>query len=101
MKKLALLFIAVLALQTAGAQEVTFSVSSGVSDPGFQRKIESAVSALLTEFGRAFDAKDTPDFSGIPITDGAAASARMLLTWAQLARDSPSHTAAVWRIKAR
>ena len=85
MKKLALLFVAVLALQTAGAQEVTFSVSSGVSDPGFQRKIESAVSALLTEFGRAFDAKGTPDFSGIPITDGAAASARML--W----RNSPFH----------
>ena len=85
MKKLALLFVAVLALQTAGAQEVTFSVSSGVSDPGFQRKIESAVSALLTEFGRAYDAKDTPDFSRIPITDGAAASVRML--W----RNSPFH----------
>lgn len=85
MKKHALLLIALFAWLAVDAQEVTFSVSSGVNDSAFRRKVESTVSALLTEFNRAFDAKADPSFSGIPIADGAAASVRML--W----RNSPFH----------
>lgn len=67
-----------LSLQPVFAQEVTFSVNSGVNDPALQAAIEHTVTGFLNAINRAYDKKGTPDISQVPITEGAAMGFRML-----------------------
>ena len=78
MKRLSLFLTVLFSLQSLFAQEVTFSVNSGVNDAALQSAIESTVSGFLTALNQAYEAKGTPDISRIPMTEGAAASVRML-----------------------
>jgi hypothetical protein len=67
-----------LSLQPVFAQEVTFSVNSGVNDPALQAAIEHTVTGFLNAINRAYDKKGTPDISQVPITEGATMGFRML-----------------------
>ena len=78
MKRIILSFVLIFSLQSVLAQEVTFSVNSGLSDPVLQAAIERSVSGFLTALNRAYDQKGTPDIAQIPMTEGAAAAVRML-----------------------
>ena len=78
MKRIVLFLLWVFSLQSVFAQEVTFTVNSGLNDPVLQTSIESTVSGLLTALNRAYGQKATPDIAQIPMTDGARASVRML-----------------------
>ncbi|MCR5709162.1 MAG: hypothetical protein K6G79_01635 [Bacteroidales bacterium] len=78
MKRIILPFVLIFALQPVYAQEVTFSVNSGVNDPVLQAAIERSVSGLLNAVNRAFDQKGTPDLTGVSISEGAAMGFRML-----------------------
>ena len=78
MKRIILPLVLLLSLQSVFAQEVTFSVNSGVNDPVLQAAIERSVSGFLTALNAAYDIKGTPDLAQVPITEGAAAGFRML-----------------------
>ena len=78
MKRIVLSLLLALSLQSVFAQEVTFSVNSGLSDPRLQAAIEQTVSDFLTALNRAYGQKAAPDIDRIPMTDGARASVRML-----------------------
>lgn len=78
MKRIILSFVLIFSLQSVLAQEVTFSVNSGLSDPVLQAAIERSVSGFLTALNRAYDQKGTPDIAQIPMSEGAAAAIRML-----------------------
>ena len=78
MKRIVLFLLWVFSLQSVFAQEVTFTVNSGLSDPVLQTSIERTVSGFLTALNRAYGQKATPDIAQIPMTDGARASVRML-----------------------
>ena len=78
MKRIVLSLVLLLFLQSVLAQEVTFTVNSGVNDAAVQAAIERSVSGFLTALNRAYETKGTPDISQIPMTEGAAAAVRML-----------------------
>ena len=78
MKRIVLSLVLLLSLQSVLAQEVTFTVNSGVNDAAVQAAIERSVSGFLTALNRAYETKGTPDISQIPMTEGAAAAVRML-----------------------
>ena len=67
-----------LSLQPVFAQEVTFSVNSGVNDPVLQAAIENSVTGFLNAINLAYDKKGTPDIAQVPMTEGAAMGFRML-----------------------
>ena len=73
MKRVFLFLVLVFSLQSVSAQEVTFTVNSGLSDPALQAAIERTVSGLLSAMNAAYEVKGTPDLSRVPITEGAAA----------------------------
>lgn len=78
MKKIILSLVLIFSLQSVLAQEVSFSVNSGLNDPVLQAAIERSVSGFLTALNRAYDQKGTPDIVQVPMTEGAAAAVRML-----------------------
>ena len=78
MKRIILSLVLVFSLLSVWAQDVTFSVNSGLSDLVLQASIERSVSGFLTALNRAYDQKGTPDISQIPMSEGAAAAVRML-----------------------
>ena len=78
MKRIVLSLVLLLSLQSVLAQEVTFTVNSGVNDAAVQAAIERSVSGFLTALNRAYETKGTPDISQIPMTEGVAAAVRML-----------------------
>ena len=78
MKRIVLSLVLLLSLQSVLAQEVTFTVNSGVNDAAVQAAIERSVSGFLTALNRAYETKGTPDISQIPMTEGAATAVRML-----------------------
>ena len=78
MKKIILSLVLIFSLQSVLAQEVSFSVNSGLNDPVLQAAIERSVSGFLTALNRAYDQKGTPDIAQVPMTEGAAAAVRML-----------------------
>ena len=78
MKRIILSLVLMLSLQPVFAQEVAFTVNSGVNDPALQAAIEHTVTGFLNAINRAYDKKGTPDISQVPITEGAAMGFRML-----------------------
>ena len=78
MKRVILSLVLAFSLQSVSAQEVTFTVNSGLNDPALQSAVERTVSGLLTAMNTAYAIKGMPDLSGVPITEGAAAGFRML-----------------------
>lgn len=78
MKRIILSLVLMLSLQPVFAQEVTFSVNSGVNDPALQAAIENSVTGFLNAINQAYDKKTTPDVSRLPMTEGAAMGFRML-----------------------
>ena len=78
MKRIILSLVLIFSLQSVLAQEVSFSVNSGLNDPVLQAAIERSVSGFLTALNRAYDQKGTPDIAQVPMTEGAAAAVRML-----------------------
>ena len=78
MKRIILSLVLIFSLQSVLAQDVAFSVNSGLNDPVLQAAIERSVSGFLTALNRAYDQKGTPDIAQIPMTEGAAAAVRML-----------------------
>ena len=78
MKRIILSLVLMLSLQPVFAQEVAFTVNSGVNDPVLQAAIEKSVTGFLNAINRAYDKKGTPDISQVPITEGAAMGFRML-----------------------
>ena len=78
MKRIILSLVLMLSLQPVFAQEVTFSVNSGVNDPVLQAAIENSVTGFLNAINLAYDKKGTPDIAQVPMTEGAAMGFRML-----------------------
>ena len=78
MKRIILSLVLIFSLQSVLAQDVAFSVNSGLNDPVLQAAIERSVSSFLTALNRAYDQKGTPDIAQVPMTEGAAAAVRML-----------------------
>lgn len=78
MKRIILSLVLMLSLQPVFAQEVTFSVNSGVNDPALQAAIENSVTGFLNAINQAYDKKAIPDVSRLPMTEGAAMGFRML-----------------------
>lgn len=89
MKKTALFFALILSLGSISAQEVTFTVNSGLGDPALKAAIERTVSGFLTTLNAAYEKKATPDLSRVPMTEGAMASVRMLWNNSPFRCDEP------------